>query len=150
VTSALRVVTTIAVMAACAIFPAHVGAGDSAPHPILAQDLHWMRPPGNADVQGAWVVGAEDKPGPYLFRVRLAAGGRVAPHTHPDERASTVLAGTLYVGFGSVFDATKLVAVPTGAVYVAPANVAHYVFAKDGAVEYQEAGVGPTKTVPVQ
>ena len=69
---------------------------------------------------------------------------------HPDERNSTVLAGTLYVGFGETFDASKVVAVPTGGVYVAQANVAHYVWAKDGAVVYQEAGVGPTRTVPVK
>jgi len=40
-----------------------------------------------------------------------------------------------------------VIAVPTGAVYVAPANVSHYIWAKDGNVEYQETGVGPTGTV---
>ena len=73
---------------------------------------------------------------------------RIAPHTHPDERNSTVLSGTLYVGFGAVFDASKVVAVPAGAVYAAPANVAHYVWAKDGDVTYQEVGIGPTATTP--
>ena len=147
---ARRVVTAVVMSLACAVPAVAVRAGENGPRPILPQDFRWMRPPGNADVQGAWVVGAEEQPGPYLFRVRLAAGGRIAPHVHPDERSSTVLAGTLYVGFGSVFDETTLVAVPAGAVYVVPANVAHYVVAKDGAVEYQESGVGPTKTVPVR
>lgn len=146
---ARRVAIAVMMTLAWAAGAAAVGAGESAPRPILPQELRWMRPPGNADVQGAWVLGAEGAAGPYLFRVRLAAGGKVAPHVHPDERSSTVLAGTLYVGFGSAFDETKLVAIPAGAVYVAPANVPHYVFAKDGAVEYQESGVGPTKTVPV-
>lgn len=49
----------------------------------------------------------------YL-RVHLAAGGRIRPHTHPDERNSTVLKGVLYVGFGRIFDESKLVAIPTG------------------------------------
>lgn len=119
------------------------------PVPVLPQDLRWASPPGNAAVQGAWVVGSETKPGPYLFRVKLAAGAKIPPHTHPDERSSTVLAGTLYVGFGTAFDETKVVAVPTGGVYVAPAGVAHYVWAKDGEAVYQEAGGGPTGTVPV-
>ncbi len=57
-----------------------------------------------------------------------------------------MLAGTLYVGFGETFDETKVVTIPTGAVYVAPANVPHYVWAKDGEAMYQEAGVGPTGT----
>ena len=41
----------------------------------------------------------------------------------------------------------QVVAVPAGAIYVAPANVMHYVWAKDGAVEYQETGVGPTRSM---
>ena len=34
--------------------------------------------------------------------------------------------------------------VPAGALYVAPANVPHSLWARDGDVIYQEAGVGPT------
>lgn len=117
--------------------------------PILPQHLVWSTRPTNPAVQGAWVLGAEKKPGLYLFRVKLAAGGKIPPHTHPDERNSTVLSGTIYVGFGAVFDESKLVAVPAGGVYVAPANVPHYVFAKDGEAVYQECGVGPTATAPI-
>lgn len=119
------------------------------PAPILPGDLKWFSPPTNAAVQGAWVVGGETSPGPYLFRVRLAAGGRIPPHVHPDTRATTVLAGTLWVGFGADATDAQLVAVPAGAVYVAPANVPHWVVAKDGDVTYQESGVGPTATTPV-
>lgn len=77
----------------------------------------------------------------------LQQGGKIPVHTHPDTRYSTVLSGTLYVGFGETFDESTLVVVPTGAVYVAPAGVKHYLYAKDGDVEYQEGGVGPTATV---
>jgi hypothetical protein len=45
-----------------------------------------------------------------------------------------------------MFDAALLVAIPTGAVYVAPAGVPHFLEARNGAVVYQEAGVGPTGT----
>ena len=82
-----------------------------------------------------------------MLRVKLAAGGRIPPHTHPDERNSTVLQGVLYVGFGRTFDESKLVAIPTGAVCVIPAEVPHYVWAKGGDVVYQEAGVGVTATI---
>jgi quercetin dioxygenase-like cupin family protein len=119
------------------------------PVPILPEELQWVRPPQNDAVQGAWVLGGETKSEPYVLRVKLRAGGKMAPHTHPDVRHTTVLAGTLYVGFGAAFDERGVVAVPTGAVYVAPAHVAHYVWAKDGEVVYQEAGVGPTATIPV-
>jgi hypothetical protein len=55
-----------------------------------------------------------------------------------------------YVGFGAAFDESIRVAIPTGAVYVAPAGVPHFLEARDGAVVYQEAGVGPTRTVWVK
>ena len=56
-----------------------------------------------------------------------------------------MLSGTLYVGFGETFDETKVVAIPSGAVYVAPAEVTHYIWAKEGEVWYQEMGMGPTE-----
>ena len=120
------------------------------PEPILPEALNWAGPPGNENLKGAWVVGSEKEPGIYAFRVSLLQGGRISPHTHPDTRYSTVLSGTLYVGFGEREDDSSLVAVPAGAVYVAPLGVAHYLYAKDGDVVYQEAGTGPTATVPVK
>ena len=69
---------------------------------------------------------------------------KIAPHTHPDERISVVLSGTIYVGFGEVFDERNVVAIPAAGMYVAPAGVAHYVWAKDGDATYQESGIGPT------
>ena len=123
--------------------------GQSAdPKPVLPQNLVWFSPPNNPGLQGAWVLGADQTPGTYLLRVKLAPGIRIPPHTHPDERSTTVLSGTVYVGFGEVFDEARVVAIPTGGVYVAPANVPHYVWAKDGEAMYQESGVGPTATVP--
>ena len=118
-----------------------------APRPILPESLNWVGVPNAPALQAAWVLGSEQATGAYVLRVRIAANGRIPPHAHPDTRNSTVLSGTLYVGFGESFDEGKMVAVPTGAVYVAPASVPHYIWAKDGNVEYQETGVGPTGTV---
>lgn len=116
------------------------------PEPILPDTLGWGSPPNMPGIQGAWIVGTEKKPGPYLLRVRLAPGARILPHTHPDERNTTVLAGTIYVGFGEQFDENKVVAVPVGAVYIAPAGVPHFIWSKEGEALYQEAGMGPTAT----
>ena len=121
-------------------------AQDQIPIPIAPESVRWTSPPTLPGVQGAWFLGAQDKAGVYLFRVRLAAGARIPPHTHPDARSSTVLSGTLYVGFGHTVDESRMVAVPAGAVYVAPAAVAHYLWARDGEVVYQESGIGPTAT----
>jgi quercetin dioxygenase-like cupin family protein len=121
-------------------------AQDAAIHPILPDQLQWTTPPNIPAVRTAWIVGSEQQVGSYAMRVVLAGNGRIPPHTHPDTRYSTVLSGTLYVGLGTKFDPAVLVAVPAGGVYVAPAGVAHFLWAKDGEVIYQEAGVGPTGT----
>lgn len=128
------------------------GAGTSAalaqaPAPIDPAEARWVSPPALPGVQGAWLLGAEGKQGMYHFRVKLAKGARIPPHTHPDERATTVLSGTILVGFGEAFDESKMVAVGPGSIYVAPANVPHYVWARDGEAVYQESGIGPTATV---
>jgi len=116
------------------------------PKVVLPERLTYSTPTAIADLKSAWVLGAENEPGTYALRVVLKAGGRVPVHTHPDTRYSTVLSGTLYVGFGQTANDSRMTAVPAGAVYVAPANVPHYLWAKDGEVIYQEAGVGPTGT----
>lgn len=121
-------------------------APNDAPVPVLPDSLRWTSPPNLPWLRTAWILGAEESPGAYVLRVKLANGGRIAPHTHPDARNSTVLSGTIYVGFGETFDAAKLVAIPAGAVYVVPAGVPHFVWAKDGDAVYQEAGIGPTGT----
>lgn len=122
-------------------------AADLSPAPILPGSLQWISPPTLPGAQLSWVLGGEKIAGPYVMRVKLAPGARVTPHTHPDTRHSTVLAGTLYVGFGETADDSRLVAVPVGGVYVAPANTPHFIWAKDGEVLYQESGIGPTGTV---
>jgi quercetin dioxygenase-like cupin family protein len=116
------------------------------PTPVLADDLKWAGPPDLPALKAAWMLGGEKDAGPYVLRVRLAEGGRVGVHTHPEDRVTSVLSGTLYVGFGTVFDETRVQAVPAGAIYLAPADQAHYVWARDGDVEYQENGFGPTAT----
>ena len=130
-----------------AVHAAHAVAQPASPAPVLPETLQWSSPPGNPALRAVWVLGTEQGAAPYVLRVRLAQGGRIAVHTHPDTRNSTVLSGTLYVGFGETADETRMVAVPTGAVYVAPAHVPHYLWAKDGDVVYQEGGVGPTANI---
>jgi len=125
-------------------------AQPAAPEPILPAELLWAGPPDNPNLKGAWVVGTETGSGPYALRVSLLQGGRIAPHTHPDTRYTTVLSGTLYVGFGEQVDDARVVAVPAGGVYIAPQGVPHYVYAKDGDVVYQEGGIGPTANIPVR
>lgn len=124
-------------------------AAQTPPQPLRPEQATWFSPPAVPALKAAWLVGSEQGVGPYVLRVRLATGGRFPPHTHPDTRYTTVLSGTLYVGFGKRVDETAVVAVPAGAIYEAPAGEPHWVWAKDGDVEYQESGVAPTATRPL-
>ena len=90
--------------------PQNAAPQNDAPQPILPESLYWVGVPNAPALQTAWVLGSEQAAGAYVLRVRIAANGRIPPHSHPDTRNSTVLSGTLYVGFGETFDESKAVA----------------------------------------
>lgn len=118
----------------------------TAPAPVMPGAIKWTSPSALPGVQTAWVLGAGDKAGAYLLRVKFAPGSRIPPHSHPEERSGTVLSGTVYLGFGPTFDESKAVAIPAGGVWVAPANVPHFLWAKDGEAVFQCGGIGPSAT----
>lgn len=126
---------------------ASVFAQQESPKPIIPDTLKWFNPPNNSNLKAAWITGNEKEEGTYIIRVILKANGIIPPHSHSDTRYTTVLSGTLFVGFGKKMEDSTMVAIPTGAVYCAPANVPHYLKSKTGDVTYQEVGVGPTATV---
>ena len=97
------------------------------------------------------VVGDQTKPGPYVFFTKPRPGRTAAtePHTHPDDRTYTVISGTWYVGFGTKFDESKLIALPAGSYYTEPAGVPHFVLIKDEGVVVQITGTGPSRLIPV-
>jgi mannose-6-phosphate isomerase-like protein (cupin superfamily) len=97
------------------------------------------------------VIGDQTKPGPYVFftKPRPGRSGASEPHTHPDTRTYTVISGTWYVGFGTKFDESKLIALPAGSYYTEPAGVPHFVLIKDEGVVVQITGTGPSRLIPV-
>jgi quercetin dioxygenase-like cupin family protein len=110
---------------------------------LAPDEIKWEGDP--SGVQRAQLVGDEKKPGMYTYRVRFPANHKVQPHFHPDERVVTVISGTLFVGFGEVFDESAMKALPTGSIWTEPARQPHFVFAKDGEVVFQVVGAnGPS------
>ena len=59
----------------------------------------------------------------------------------------TNLVFSTYLGGTRSDEALSVALDPAGAAYVTPAQMAHFVWAREGAVEYQEMGKGPTGTV---
>jgi quercetin dioxygenase-like cupin family protein len=112
---------------------------------ITTDELRWGpgRVPGH---EIAPLIGASNKPGAYVERVRFPAQTVSRPHSHPEDRSYTVISGTWYVGYGDTYDATKLKALPPGSFYTEPANVSHFSLTKDEAVVVQISGNGPSAT----
>ena len=94
----------------------------------------------------ATIDGSTAKAAPYTIRVHITKGGKILPHTHPDTRLITVVAGNLCYGFGDKFDEQACTLYPEGSHFVVPGNVMHYGFGKEEAV-YQESGMGPSAFV---
>lgn len=91
----------------------------------------------------AVLVGDPVKPGPYVIRVKLPAGVRMAPHRHPEDRVYTVISGVFHIGLGEAFDETKLQAFGPGSLIVLPGGQSHFHWAKDGEYVTQVTATGP-------
>jgi quercetin dioxygenase-like cupin family protein len=96
----------------------------------------------------AVLEGDPGKPGPFVFRLKLPAGYRVPPHTHPRPERVTVLAGTFHLGMGDRFDEASAWAMPAGSYGTWPAGMRHYVWA-EGETVLQFHGEGPWEIVYV-
>lgn len=113
-------------------------------HAIRAEDVQWKPFPAFPPAARlAILVGDPAKPGPFLIRVKLPHGTRMAPHRHPEDRVYTVLSGVFYIGLGEVFDESGLMAFAPGSVVVLPGGQSHFHWAKSGEYVTQVSAIGP-------
>jgi quercetin dioxygenase-like cupin family protein len=103
---------------------------------VRPQDIKWgpapdMLPSG---AEAALLTGDPDKEGVFVLRLKLPAGYRVAPHTHPVDEIVTVISGTFYKGMGETADPSKAQPLPAGSFFALPPGTAHYVFTKEETV----------------
>jgi mannose-6-phosphate isomerase-like protein (cupin superfamily) len=82
--------------------------------------------------------------GGYTIRLKMPDGYKVAPHTHPFRENVTVLSGTLKVGMGDQFDATKMMSFGAGSFAYLDPDVHHYAMAS-GETIIQIHGKAPAK-----
>ena len=85
--------------------------GETVFRAIRPEEIEWKAFPAfPAAARLAVLIGDPSQPGPYVIRVRLAAGGRLMPHKHPEDRVYTVISGVFYIGLGETFDESRLTA----------------------------------------
>lgn len=123
-------------------------ARDFASVRVSPSDLTW-RDMGEG-VQYAPVTGSERTEGAYVYRVTFPKGHKNVPHYHSDQRVITIMQGSLYVGYGTVFDENQMKKLCAGSVFTEPKDQPHFVWAKDETVVLQVMGTGMSRKTMVE
>ena len=145
----------LAAPGALLLFSAMACSESSAPLPPgaiqqRAEQLRWQPgpaalPPG---VELVVLEGDPKKEALFTMRLKVPAGTRLPPHTHPRDERVTVLSGKVGIGFGENFEDKALRFVESGGYYVNPAGVVHFVlFAEDSVVQITTFGPWIVKPV---
>jgi quercetin dioxygenase-like cupin family protein len=111
---------------------------------VQADAVKWVPgpaayPPG---AQLAVISGDPTKEGFYVVRLRVPAGYKIAPHTHPNDENVTVLSGTFNIGAGDKADQTKGTMLKAGGYSRVAKAMSHYAwFTEDTIIQLH--GQGP-------
>lgn len=111
---------------------------------VAPASLKWGDAPPNlpAGAKLAVVAGDPSKPEPFVIRLQVPAGYKVAPHWHPTAEQVTILAGSAAIGMGDSWDDAKMQTAGAGGYVAVPAEMRHYLLAKS-ATTLQVSGMGP-------
>jgi len=137
----LVLVCAVCLMAVVGVALAQAGK----PHILTVPlDIKWGDPPPIFERGASFAVlsGDPGQPGPFVVRLKLPPGYKIAPHWHPTDEHVTVLSGTFAAGMGEKFDELAMKNLPVGSYALLPAEMRHYAMAKTAAV-IQVHGIGP-------
>jgi len=106
--------------------------------------LHWgpapaVFPPG---ARMAVVSGDPSKAATFTVQLAMPSGYKIPPHFHPTDETVEVKKGTLLVGMGDTFDASKAKPMKAGEKGPVPAK-AHHFAAAQGATFIEVTAMGP-------
>jgi quercetin dioxygenase-like cupin family protein len=136
---------TFSAMLLSAIAAGALAAGAMDEHRIVSpQEVEWgpapaSLPPG---AEAAVLYGDPGKEGLFALRLKVPAGYRIAPHTHPKPEIVTVISGTFRLGMGETADKDKAQPLPAGSFFALTPGMAHYAFTDEDTV-IQLNGSGP-------
>jgi quercetin dioxygenase-like cupin family protein len=111
---------------------------------VSADQLKWGPAP-PAFPKGAQIsvlAGDMTKEGLYVIRLKLPAGYKVPPHTHPNDENVTVISGTFNIGMGSTLDEKNGKPLKAGGFVHMPKGMQHFAwFAEETIIQLH--GMGP-------
>ena len=111
---------------------------------ISPEDIKWTAAPPSMP-KGAKIAvlqGDPSKPGPFVMRLMVPPGYKIAPHWHTQDESLTVISGSLYFGPGDKVETSKAHTVTPGSFHFLSGKDHHYLVAKTEAV-IQINGNGP-------
>ena len=109
----------------------------AAEHKIVTpNDTQWgdgppSLPPG---AKMAVLDGDPTKKGSFTIRLKMPAGYKIPPHTHPTAERVTGISGNGRLGMGEKFDESVAKDVTPGTFVLLPANMTHFAYANEEAV----------------
>jgi hypothetical protein len=109
----------------------------------LPDQIEWKGRPGSI-TQTAIVFGDPTKPGMYVQLLKRGPNDWSQPHSHPNDRFITVLAGTMLIGTGARFDRDNTVPLKPGSFIRDIANQMHYDGTGPEGLTIEIVGMGPT------
>lgn len=114
-----------------------------------ADQIEWKGRPGSV-TQTAIVFGDPAKPGMYVELLKRGPNDWSQPHSHPNDRYLTVLAGTMRIGTGAKFDPNNTVSLGPGSIIRDIANQNHYDGSGPDGLTLEIIGMGPSGMTPAQ
>jgi len=115
----------------------------------LADQIEWKGRPGSGS-QSAILFGDPSKPGLYVQLLKRGPNNWSQPHSHPNDRFITVLAGTMWIGTGNKFDPENTVALKPGSYVRDIANQMHFDGSKADGLTIEIVGMGPATSTQAE
>lgn len=106
--------------------------------------LKWVDPPTFPGAKLALVHGNPAQEGPFVYRLKMPANYKIAPHYHKAAENVTVLSGTFFIGLGEKFDQGSGKELPVSGFVSIPATHRHFAWAGSQETLVQVHGTGPT------
>ena len=115
----------------------------------LADQIDWKGRPASGN-QSAILFGDPSKPGLYVQLLKRGPNNWSQPHSHPNDRFITVLAGTMWIGTGAKFDPENTVPLKAGSYVRDIANQMHFDGSKADGLTIEIVGMGPATSTPAE
>jgi uncharacterized RmlC-like cupin family protein len=134
-----------AVLTAALVAAVPVVAQQMQQHVVSTPDtLKWVDPPTFPGAKLAIVQGNPAQEGPFVYRVKMPASYKIAPHFHKAAENVTVLSGSFFIGLGEKFDQGSGKELPVGGFVSIPPTHPHFAWAGSQETLIQVHGTGPT------